>query len=85
MREKIDWFEMWAADKEAMINTMIRNMTADLDAGYNYFGECIKRQRREIEEYRDQFEREMDAFKEMDEKKVQRWCYYDMRKRGVIE
>lgn len=83
-RETTNWFEIWFQDKENMFETMVRNMTADLDAGYNYFGNCIKQQREAIDEYRKQFDRQMDEFKLMDDAKVNRWCYYDLKKRGVI-
>ena len=79
------WFEMWFADKESILETMVRNMAADLDCGYNYFGDCIRRQREEIAAYKEKFDSEVDHLKEMDdEKKVERWCYLDLRKRGAI-
>ena len=83
-KEATNWFEIWFQDKESMLETMVRNMTADLDADYNYFGNCIKQQRKTIDEYRKQFDRQMDEFKLMDDAKVNRWCYYDLKKRGVI-
>ena len=80
-----DWFELWYEDKQSMVDTMVRNMVADLNAGYDYFGNCIARQREEIEAYDKAFTAQAEAFKDMDEKAVNRWCYYDMVKRGVIE
>ena len=80
-----DWFEVWFDDKQSMVSTMVRNMVADLNAGYDYFGSSIVRQREDIEAYNKVFEAELEAFKSMDEKTVNRWCYYDMVKRGVIE
>lgn len=68
-----------------MLSTMIRNMSADLDCGYDYFGKSISQQREAIDEYKKEFDREMEQFKTMDEKQVNRWCFYDMKKRGVIE
>lgn len=81
---KNDWFEIWFQDKNDILNCMIKNMASDLNAGYNYFGNCIQKQLHAIEEYKNQFDSEMDAFYEMDENKVQRWCYYNLKKRGVI-
>lgn len=79
------WFELWFADKESILETMIRNMTADLDCGYDYFGACIRNQREEIAAYKEKFDLEVDHLKEMeDEKRVERWCYLDLRKRGAI-
>ena len=81
---KIDWFELWYQDKQDILNCMVRNMASDLDAGYDYFGNSIQKQLKEIDEYKKQFDAEMDKFYEMDDAKVQRWCYYNMKKRGAI-
>ncbi len=85
MTDRDDWFDLWFEDKQNMVDTMIKNMAADLVAGYDYFGACITNQRKMIDNYKAQFDAEMDSFKTMDEKQVNRWCYYDMKKRGVIE
>ena len=79
-----EWFEMWFADKQSLMETMVRNMAADLECGYNYFGDSITRQRQQIAEYKAQFDSEVDGFKAMEERAVERWCYYDMKKRGAI-
>ena len=83
--DRNDWFELWFEDKQCMINIMIHNMQADLEAGYDYFGNSIRKQREEIDEYKAEFDKQMDEFKTMDEKEVNRWCFYDMKKRGAIE
>lgn len=83
--DRTDWFDIWFEDKQGMLSTMIRNMSADLDCGYDYFGKSISQQREAIDEYKKEFDREMEQFKTMDEKQVNRWCFYDMKKRGVIE
>ena len=79
------WFDMWQDDRECMLSTMIRNMAADLNAGYDYFGRCIVNQRKEIENYKKETELAFDNFKAMTETQVNRWCFYDLKKRGVIE
>ena len=79
-----DWFERWFADNQRLLETMVRNMAADLECGYNYFGDSITRQRQQIAEYKAQFDSEVDGFKAMEERAVERWCYYDMKKRGAI-
>lgn len=81
---KFDYFAIWFEDKQNMINTMIRNLQSDLDNGYNPVGDCIKRQWREIEEYRARFERELDKVTGMEEKALQRWCRIDLIRRGAI-
>lgn len=78
------WFEIWFSDKECIVETMVKNMQDDLAAGYDYFGNSIKGQRKAIDEYKTEFNHQIDAFVEMDEKQVERWCYYDLKKRGVI-
>ena len=80
-----DWFEMWYADKRSVLDTMVKNMQADLNAGYDYFGQSIKNQRMAIDTYKRLLDQELDMFADMGEKQVNRWCYYDMVKRGAIE
>lgn len=78
------WFDIWYSDRQNMLDTMIRNMQSDLDCGYDYFGKSITSQRQMIDEYKNDFDKQMDKFKEMEDSVVNRWCYYDMKKRGVI-
>ena len=80
-----DWFEMWHLDKEVILNTMIRNMTADLQCGYDYFGKSITEQREAIEVYKEKFDAEVMSFAEKTDEQRNKWCYYDMLRRGVIE
>ena len=80
-----NWFEMWFQDKKEMLATMISNMAADLNAGYDLYGASITKQQQMIDEYRKDFEDQMDKFKEMEDRQVNRWCFYDLKKRGAIE
>lgn len=82
--ERTDWFELWFADKTSILEQMLHNMQADLDAGYDPNGKCITDQKAEIAHYKAMFQWETDQFKNMDDKQVNRWCYYDMKKRGAI-
>ena len=82
--DRDDWFEVWQDDKESILETMIKNMTSDLNHGYDYFGKSIVEQRRAIEAYRKEIDNTFDLFKTMDEKEVNRWCFYDLKKRGAI-
>ena len=82
--DRTDWFEIWFEDKQSIINTMVGNMTADLNAGYDYFGKAIQNQRNEIENYKNEFDKQMMEFASMDEKTVNRWCFYDLKRRGAI-
>ena len=78
------WFDLWVDDKRSILETMISNMAADLDAGYDYFGDSISKQRREIDEYKALFDAELKELRYLDEKQADRWCYVDLRRRGVI-
>lgn len=84
------WFDIWYGDKESIIATMVQNMADDLNAGYDYFGKSIMEQRKMIEEYKAQFDAEYEMLKGIvlqyadGEKRVERWCYLDLKKRGAI-
>jgi len=80
-----EWFTIWFDDKKSLLATMVRNLTADLDAGRDYFGESATRQRKEIEAFRAQFEAEMDKFDGMTPEAINHWCYRDLKRRGAID
>ncbi len=80
----MNWFQMWREDRESMMDTMIRNMVSDLENGYNYFGNCIQRQKAEIDRFKQEYEADLDRLGEMDEKKANRWCYVRLIKLGAI-
>ena len=82
--DRDDWFDVWFEDRESILNTMVRNMTSDLNAGYDYFGQSITKQKQEIAEYKVQTDKTLDMFKDMDEKAVNRWCFYELKKHGAI-
>lgn len=82
--DRDNWFEIWFEDRESILNTMVRNMAADLEAGYNYFGQSITKQRQEIQRYKEETDNTLDSFKDMDEKAVNRWCFYELKKHGAI-
>lgn len=81
---KEDWFEIWYQDKHDMLDAMTHNLSADLSAGYNYFGDSAVKQRKDIDDYKKQFDDEMVMLSNMDANKVQHWCYFDLKRRGVI-
>ena len=82
---KEDYVTMWEDDKKAMVKTMYRNMNADLECGYNPLGTAIQRQKQEIDEYEKQIHAAYDQWVFMTEDQVNKWCFYDMKKRGVID
>lgn len=82
--ERTDWFEIWCEDKQNIMNTMARNMAADLEAGYDFFGNSIQRQIKDMEAYRDAFNAEMDKIAEMEPSRVNHYCYVKLKKSGAI-
>ena len=46
--------------------------------------QSITRQKQEIAEYKAQTDKTLDMFKDMDEKEVNRWCFYELKKHGAI-
>ena len=81
---EMKWFELWFEDKESILSTMVSNMQSDLDAGYNPSGNSIQSQIAEIANYKASIDSKLDEFSKMDEKSVNRWCYYDLKRRGAI-
>ena len=80
------WFDIWYSDKKSMLNIMFHNMQSDLNNGYNPLGDCIKRQLQDIERYQQNINDTLDKFTEMnDDSKIERYCYHDLLKRGVIK
>lgn len=82
--ERTDWFEIWCEDKRNILNTMARNMAADLEAGYDFFGNSIQRQIKEMDAYREAFHSEMDKIAEMEPSRVNHYCYVKLKKAGAI-
>lgn len=81
---KNDWFEIWKEDRESILNCMVRNMASDLENGYDYWGKSITKQREDIERFKADYEADLDRIGEMDENKVQHWCYIRLVKLGAI-
>ncbi len=42
--KETDYTELWVLDKQSVLTTMHKNLTADLEAGYDYFGKSIQNQ-----------------------------------------
>lgn len=78
------WFNIWFEYTKAIIETMIRNMNDDLENGYDPKGLCIQYQREQIAERQGEMDSQLDQFKEMSDARVNSWCFYDLKKRGVI-
>ena len=68
--DRADWFPLWLEDKQSVLDTMIRNLKDDLE---------------DIESYKAQMNEDMKAFRSMSDSQVSHWCFYDMKRRGIIE
>ena len=78
------WFNIWYDDKHSVLDTMYRNIMDDIAVGYDPDGECIRKQKAELDQYEENFWNEFDKLIMMDDNNIQRWCYRDLVKRGVI-
>lgn len=83
-RDFSDWFTIWFEDKRSILATMMRNLQADLDAGYSPDGNSARKQGEKILAYQKQFESEMDGFNDMTHEEIEHWCYRDLLRRGAI-
>lgn len=83
--KSVNWFEIWVADWQSMTETIRRNMTADLNAGYDPNGATILKYRNEIIVRGMKFAYYMHDFSMMDsDEKINRFCYFDLKARGAI-
>ena len=82
--EEMKWFEIWFDDKQSIVEIMVRNMQSDLDAGYDPNGKSIQEQIKMIADYKQEIDERLEKFSEMEEAKINRWCYLDLRRRGAI-
>ena len=85
VKGRSDWFDIWYQDKMSIIETMMKNMQSDLDAGYNPNGQSILKQKIMIDNYRKNIEENLRKFAEMTEADVNRFCYYSLVRSGAIE
>ena len=84
MPGKGKWFALCYEDRDTILTTMVRNLAADLAAGYDYFGQSAVTQRNEITAYKAKTDARLRKFREMTEQQINHWCYYDLIRRGAI-
>lgn len=80
--KETDYTELWVLDKKSVLTTMHKNLTMDLEAGYDYFGKSIQNQLAEIIKYTADYECQLMELAER--KNPNYWCYLDMVRRGAI-
>lgn len=83
--DRNDWKEIWTLDKQSIIKTMRQNLASDLVAGYDVFGMNIQKQLLEIAAYEDDFNRKVSEMNRMTDVAANKYCYYDLKKRGAID
>lgn len=84
--DRKDWKDIWEKDKISMIKTMRRNLASDIVNGdYDLLSLLIQKQIVQIKEYEYNFIQAKGYLRAMDEYSQNKWCYYDLKKRGVID
>jgi hypothetical protein len=81
---KGEWFQIWTEDKECIVETMWRNLEADITAGYDPLGNIVRKQLDAINDYREEMDNRILSFYKMTDEEVDRWCFYDLKRRGAI-
>lgn len=83
--DRNDWFTIWEEDRRWIHATMLENLASDLNNGYSEQGNSVKKQRADIDAYEARTDECYEMFKKMTDIEVNRWCFYDLKKRGAIE
>ena len=80
-----EWIEMWNDDKRSVVATMYRNLTADIEAGYDFFGHSVYQEHAAITEYAAKWERQIAELARLDTDAKGRRCFEWLRDCGAIE
>lgn len=84
--DRKDWKDIWEEDRISMIKTMRRNLASDIvDGDFDLLSLLIQKQIVQIKEYENNFTFAKIMLNKMDEYSQNKWCYYDLKKRGVID
>lgn len=83
--DRKDWYNLWMEDKISMIQTMRNNLASDIKNDYNLLSMTIQKQIIDIVNYERDYERQFEKFSSMSDKEINKWCYYDLKKRGAID
>ena len=79
-----NYTEMWIADKNSILDCMKKNLVSDLEAGYDPNGNSVRKQQGDIAFYQAEYSAQIEMFKFWEPKKINNWCYWDLKKRGAI-
>lgn len=83
-RGRKDWFDVWCADWEGLIETQARNVQSEIDAGWKYKSDRVQNELRILNKFNGEYRRQLGRFASMEDKEVNRFCYYDLLRRGAI-
>ena len=78
------YFALWCEDKRSLQATRIRNIMADIDAGYSPFGNSIVQQLKELKKVQKDYVETFKWFSGMNVREIDEWCHQDLVKRGAI-
>ena len=82
--KKINYFELLIEDRNMILNAMIANKDADIQAGYNPYGANIAKQLVNISDFKYSMQKEIEKIGMMDPKKANWYCYTTLVKNGAI-
>lgn len=82
--DRKDWYNLWTEDKISMIQTMRNNLASDIKNDYNLLSMTIQKQIIDIVNYEKEYEKQFEKFSLMSDEEVNKWCYYNLKKRGAI-
>ena len=85
LSDRKDWFTLWEEDRKSILATMQANMASDLECGYSTNSNSIKEQRADIAALEQEVADAYESFKNMTEVEVNRWCFYELKRKGAIE
>ena len=79
-----EWFAMWSADQESMLATRVKNLAADVAADYSPTGISVGNQIADLADARNAVIAQYNRLRNMSLEQRGRWCFDDMKRRGVI-
>lgn len=80
-----EWIAIWNDDKRSVVATMYRNLTADIEAGYDFFGHSVYQEHAAITEYAAKWERQITELAHLDTDAKGRKCFAWLKESGAIE
>ncbi len=83
-RGRTDWFDVWCADWEGLIETQARNIQSEIEAGWKYKSARVQNEIRILNEFNGEYKMNLGRFGGMTDEEVNRYCYYDLLRRGAI-